>query len=1079
MLFYNSGKSQFNFLLLTTYFLHTLLITFQGKFTEWLDGSPLLNTAWLQRSASLPQYKSSVYAMSKGKTVEKQTFTHINVSASQPDTNKDANCTAVHIGMNLHHLTWIAIPCDKPYEATFVCPKPVARKPVNFPRALNPRDVTCQDGWMQMKGYNKCQMLLKTPTETISYVETQQICSAMGGSVFAVNPAASNDPPTHTGKQLVGHLQITFRHKTNVTIPRKYTDPATLLEFFFGQHVNQATLKKTLASMIFYAENGDLAPLTFMVTISEMCGILTFSKLGSHFQKPSDNALRWGVKYRRCLQNLTDVTAIICEKPLSNYSLACKKDYFQCADYMCILSIYVCDKVSDCFDGSDELMCSNGTMWNITVVNKITISSILTDSDNSESDIYVPVHAICDGVNLYNIIHLQEICVTTQPIHIDVLAMQSSKKFGQKHRSRSLDVHILWDMYQSEMSLRTLPENVTLLNSTTPNETKTITIEKYQVPCTWKGEQIELENRCKISVRKNVCDYSDILNICKDIQCPGMFKCDQYYCLHMSAVCDGHSDCQYGEDEKYCRNMTCPGLLKCRGEKRCVSDQEICDGNSDCLVSRDDEIMCGRCVEGCECNVYTALCDADKFMFESGELTHIKGLVLQTTQSQLRIKNLDLTALIYINVSHTAIEVIHIYSSLASQSIMFADFYNNNIQSTTFLYITLFDNLIYLNLRQNLLTHFGDKEVQLSYLTLLDLSQNPLRVVDLNLDQIMKRLQIIKIEFVQFYHNINFKLTSSSLNTIHTHVTDSILCCLLSQNIKCKIDNSDSSCQRLVNETFKLYFYCLAVGATISSLITLVVHIATYHKTSKILAINYIMSITNRLIADVICSIYLICLAVADLMHVETIKFRTGSFCILMNGLCFIAFEVCIVFKTYHVISVVLKTIFPFKHQCRWLRLTVIKSSFPWIILITLYIVIIFHRLRNNGVFLDQVCSFADCHTYTRYTDNILLAMSTVIHVTCLVVMLASMISFVLSMKRNSIFLNQGKERIPFKIVLKLYTPLCIDILIRLYIAYVYFINVLATLSSEYKCIIIFIVLIPINIITSCLFNLLIFTKLQ
>ena len=1062
---------------LISYHIVIFMIAFQGEFTEWLDGSPLLNTAWLQRSASLPQYESSVYALSESKIVEKQTFTHIKVSANQPDTNKEANCTAVYIGMNLQHLTWIAIPCDKPYEATFVCQKPVARKPVNFSRTLNPRDVTCQDGWTQIKGSNKCQILLKTPTEKMSYLETQQICSVVGGSVFTVNPAARNDPPTDMGKQVVGYLQRTFLVKKNIASPQKYTDPATLLEFFFGQHIDQATIPSTLASILYAAENGDLVPLTFMVNISEMCGILTFSTLGTLFQKPSVNAPRWGIKYRRCSQKLADVTAIICEKPLSNYSLACKKDYFQCADYMCILSIYVCDQVSDCFDGSDELMCSNGTMWNITVANKIVIPGILTDSDNSKSDIYVPVYAICDGINMYNIIHHQEICVIKHPIHIDVLGMQNSKRFGMKNEY-AWNVDIVWDLYQSEMRLRTLPQTLNSWHNR-PKETQSLKIEKYLVPCTWKGENIELEDRCKISVRKSVCDYGGLLYICKDIECPGMFKCDQYYCLHMSAVCDGHSDCQYGEDEKYCRNMTCPGLLKCRGEKRCVSDQEICDGNSDCLVSRDDEIMCGRCVDGCECNVYTALCDADKVMFESGELTHIKGLVLQTTQSQLHIKNLDLTSLIYINISHTAIEVIHINRSLSSQSIMVADFYNNNIQSPTFLHIVLFEKVLYLNLRQNLLTHFGNKKLHLGYLTLLDLSLNPLVVVDLNLGQMMKRLKIIKIEFVQFYHNMNFQFTSSGLHTITTHVTDSILCCLFSQNIICKIDHADFNCQRLISETFRLCFYCLVAGATILSLITLAVYIATYHRTSKLLAINYIMTITSKLIADVICSIYLLCLAVADLIHVETIQFRTGSFCILINGVSFIAFEVCLVFKTYHVISVVLKTIFPFKHQCRWLRLTVIKSSLLWITLMTLYTVITGYRLRNNGVFLDQICSFADCHTYSRYKDNILLAMATVIHVTCTVVMIFFVISFVLSMKHNSTFLNQEKENIPFKIVVKLCAPLCIEILIRLYIAYVYFEKVLAILSAEYNCIIIFIVLIPINIITSCLFNLLNFTKLQ
>ena len=103
--------------------------------------------------------------------------------------------------------------------------------------------------------------------------------------------------------------------------------------------------------------------------------------------------------------------------------------------------------------------------------------------------------------------------------------------------------------------------------------------------------------------------------------------------------------------------------------------------------------------------------------------------------------------------------------------------------------------------------------------------------------------------------------------------------------------------------------------------------------------------------------------------------------------------------------------------------------------------------------------------------------MATVIHVTCLVVMIFSVISFVLSMERNSTLINQGKERIPFKIVLKLCAPLGIEILVRLYIVYVYFENVFVILSAAYNCLIIYIVLIPINIITSCLFNLLNFTK--
>ena len=85
---------------------------------------------------------------------------------------------------------------------------------------------------------------------------------------------------------------------------------------------------------------------------------------------------RWGVKYRNCSQNLTDVTGIICEKTLSHYLLTCKKDHFQCSEFMCILSIYVCDQVSDCFDGSDEIRCSYGKTWHFSSPNSIVMPYI-------------------------------------------------------------------------------------------------------------------------------------------------------------------------------------------------------------------------------------------------------------------------------------------------------------------------------------------------------------------------------------------------------------------------------------------------------------------------------------------------------------------------------------------------------------------------------------------------------------------------------------------------------------------------------------------------------------------------------
>ena len=362
---------------------------------------------------------------------------------------------------------------------------------------------------------------------------------------------------------------------------------------------------------------------------------------------------------------------------------------------MCILLIYVCDQVSDCFDGSDEVRCSYEKMWNVISTSNIVMPHILAGNySRSQSDINTPVHAICDGINSYNLIYHQDICVTNQPIYINCRAMQNSKDFVSIKGGESLwDINTVWELYQIEMRLKNPPQIAVSLHFKN-NAISHLSINKYLEPCKWKSYKIGLEDKCKISVRIIPCNHGSIKNICQYMECPGMFKCHLYYCLPMSAVCDGHHDCYRGDDGNYCKNMTCPGLLKCRGENRCVSEQEICDGYSDCLVSRDDEIMCGKCIFGCECNGYTASCDVDQVVLNEGQLNHIKGLVLKTKTSQIRLKHPSMTALIYINVSHTGIELLYFNTLFSSQSIIFADISSNMFQSSNNISISLFDKVI-------------------------------------------------------------------------------------------------------------------------------------------------------------------------------------------------------------------------------------------------------------------------------------------------------------------------------------------------------------------------------------------------
>ena len=62
----------------------------------------------------------------------------------------------------------------------------------------------------------------------------------------------------------------------------------------------------------------------------------------------------WVVKCRSCSEPL-NVTGIIREKDSKPYTINCPSPHFKCSDVTCIVNIYRCDTVTDCFDGSDEV----------------------------------------------------------------------------------------------------------------------------------------------------------------------------------------------------------------------------------------------------------------------------------------------------------------------------------------------------------------------------------------------------------------------------------------------------------------------------------------------------------------------------------------------------------------------------------------------------------------------------------------------------------------------------------------------------------------------------------------------------
>ena len=1048
----------------------------QGHFAEWLDGTPLLQTSWYESSVTqLGQYKVSIYTQSGHHLMREVRNLQKQVLRNQPVNKTVDNCTAAITSPTTTLFVWIVIPCDTIFEATFICENVVISSPINFSLILNPLNAhMCEDGWILMSDSNKCYVLLTAPKGELSFAQTSNVCSSANGSVLSVNTFRRPDVYTESGQHLLRILRYTTHNKTlSVASTFKLQDSAAIMDLLFGQPLRRVTIERSLSYLLYIAENGELLPLKFVSIVNDKCGIIVVSYWSTRFQKYLDDRFSdgWGAKYRPCLSKISHISAIICEKKSVPYKPLCPRGYFSCADSGCILSVYVCDGVNDCFDKSDENVCKHSTLQ----LNTIILPCILTSKCMVlKSDILVYIHAICDGRNVYEISYLNTLCDQNKKVSIKTHAMQNNFYFGSQQVFKQT-TQIIMNLYKTELYFQRqrVSENV---DSPNPNITM-ISVSKYMVPCRLSGNKVYLEDRCKISVHSTPCNYGNVPILCQHVVCPGMFKCTGFYCIHMSAVCDGHSDCFHGEDEKHCTDLVCPFSLKCRSENRCVSQKEICDGHLDCIFSADDEIMCHPCVDGCQCAGYVAYCTMiDNIRYDQIiTMLHLKGLVIKTTCTSLYVKKLKLASLSYLNISHSRIESVKLNGTTSTNiSFIFIDFSYNSIMSTLFLRDPIFSNVTFLNLQYNLVTHFGDEYTKLNYLTALYMNHNPLVFIYLNHQQLLIRLKLVNILYVKFKPNMIVYFTKRDISNVTIYVSESTVCCLFPQNINCTGHFNIAKCFGIIEHNImKLSFYFLAVGALMLSLSSLVTRIIIELK-NKSHTNNIKIIKSNLIIAEIVFSTYLICLVISNIIDVNVVEFRKHLFCMFLNASCFITFDVYFLFKAMQIIIIVLKIMYPFRHQCRWLLFIGMVCGMSWLFVTALYIINTVQRyMINKVIFFDKLCSFAECDDNS--THYMLPITDAIINMMCLISIVISLIVFFICLRIHS-KATQGmysSVRIfPIHIVFKLSRPVYSDLLLRVYILLMFSSHKIGYYFNQNTCLISFIILAPINIMVSSICNL-------
>ena len=315
------------------------------------------------------------------------------------------------------------------------------------------------------------------------------------------------------------------------------------------------------------------------------------------------------------------------------------------------------------------------------------------------------------------------------------------------------------------------------------------------------------------------CRNGAHLSHCLNIQCSGLFKCPQSYCLPARRLCDDTQDCPGGEDEHGCtdESMLCPGFLKCKstenGESEaksqlCVHPLQHCDGQEDCPHG-DDEHLCdvAPCPYDCHCLSLSMVC-----LHNSPVDTFLYRAVSQVSVGLHTLDLLNSSSVLFLNISHNDIAKFDLDAFRDLQRLVTLDIsYNQIYQIKSFTFEGL-RWLIFLNLEKNSIAQIEfDAFTGLKSLPLLDLSRQRLSSVRINLVELDKLL-VLNLSENQLSEVINLKDRGALLQTVDmrgnplktvggAHIksetrilTDfNYLCCLGSQFI-CEKDKPKSLC---------------------------------------------------------------------------------------------------------------------------------------------------------------------------------------------------------------------------------------------------------------------------------------------
>ena len=986
--------------------------------------------------------------------------------AEQPEMSHTKNCTAlVLIRSTMGIFPMITVSCSSKYNTTVFCQG--TNRPFVLRKGLplvNSRP--CDDDWFTTKGATKCFSFTWTKRE-ISYNDAHNLCMSQNATVLTSEVGSVILRDIHPKiKRYFVHYNVTYLLK---------------MHFSLGQRLSMRFPHSRLPAMIHSLT--DEATNIFFTKLNNKCSLVErHTTQVNYFTPPAGPILKWLVKCQPCAE-ATNVSAVICEKQRRPNIPQCDDQYFTCDDGTCILLVYKCDLISDCFDTSDEDSC-NDTMNSSWFNSSITLhchQGVLC----AGSEQIIPLHTICDGI-YSNITFVQEkyACWKFQLQHINIVAL--SKDSGKVNKS-------LRRVLPCNVTHRVKSNNNTFFYKHMSYYTKCIEHDEitdkykyhskgeinYSIVCS-KEHDTSLMDNCKIGVKTSdvaVATAYDDPYSCLWVTCPGMFKCLKSFCIYLSAVCDGQWDCQYGDDEQLCPVSSCAGFLKCRGENRCVGSEEICDKHINCVYSMDDEVGCTTCPDHCYCEGFGLSCRVNNSLdlMLASHINHVKGFVMKGVQNIFNMTQMHFIGLVYLNISFCHIKKVEVQANKWISKIAITDVSNNNLVNVNFLNNSLFTDSVFLDLSFNIITMINN--LFFNNLVFLGLAGNPLKYIDLHTFQHNFK-SLIDMQHIYYSRNMHLKFASALSRQMEVKVSESMICCIMSTDIKCTSSSKKIDCFGLFNiKIEQISSYCI----TTLSVIAAIVLLAKYILSSWLLRRKhtnkkkyFTIVLWNRLGAVVVNSIYMLGILVADVTNVDVYVWTKSQVCILLNSLLFIALVSDMIFKTVLLIFVSLQIIYPFKHQCLWLRWSAVFSGLVWLFVCSTYFVnVIEHFISKETYRLDLLCSVAGCGVKeTIYLLLSVICLSDCLMISLSIYMLIQTYHHLIKSGRNiEMTANERHGLQNIKIILKISCQVLLETPFRLSLLCLLAIQLSSTPPTQF-CNYTFMYILPINMICGFLVSL-------